>query len=289
MKAFQHSGGRAQLSTNPTRRQAIVGVMGAVGGLTLRPTGAWAAAEDGISHTADSIHQEPGFGASPKRVYEALTDAKQFTRVIQLSGALEVMHLPDKPAEISREVGGAFVLYGGHITGRHIELVPNVRMSIDKFMLGVAPRIIWFEPPERALANPVRFMAYAMRYARHEDMRVIREYVSDEDFREALDRAPPGIIDSRSWAYWNSKMGRYPPPPLPKRHFGNDQASATLTGGSGRSPYANTLSHNDLQETQRAGCEAWLKMRQLQPKENLEEVRRRAREDWLAKRGPERK
>ena len=89
-------------------------------------------------------------------------------------------------------------------------------------MLNVVPRIIWFEPPERALADPVRVMAYAMTYARHEDMRLIREYVSDEDFREALDRAPPGIIDPRSWAYWNSKMGRYPPPPLPRRYFGDD-------------------------------------------------------------------
>ena len=86
--------------------------------------------------------------------------------------------------------------------------------------LAIAPRIIWFEPPERELADPVRFMAYAMTYARHEDMRVIREYVSDDDFREALDRAPPGIVDPRSWAYWNSKMGRYPPPPLPRRRFG---------------------------------------------------------------------
>jgi hypothetical protein len=95
-------------------------------------------------------------------------------------------------------------------------------------MLSVVPRIIWFEPPERALADPVRFMAYAMTYARHEDMRLIREYVSDEDFREALDRAPPGIIDPRSWAYWNSKMGRYPPPLLPKRQFGDDKASNDL-------------------------------------------------------------
>ena len=54
-------------------------------------------------------------------------------------------------------------------------------------MLDVVPRIIWFEPPERALADPVRFMAYAMTYARHEDMRVIRGHVSDADFREALD------------------------------------------------------------------------------------------------------
>ena len=85
----------------------------------------------------------------------------------------------------------------------------------------VAAQIIWFEPPAKALADPVRFMAYAMTYAMHEEMRVIRQYVSDDDFREALDHAPPGIIDARSWAYWNSKMGRYPAPPLPLRRFGN--------------------------------------------------------------------
>jgi activator of HSP90 ATPase len=121
---------RASLAalSGPTRRQAIVGVVGAFGGLALGSTGVWAGAEGGISHTAESIHQEPVFTATPKRVYEALTDAKQFTRVIQLSGALQAMHLPDKPAVISREAGGAFALYGGYITGRHVELVPNVRV-----------------------------------------------------------------------------------------------------------------------------------------------------------------
>jgi hypothetical protein len=81
----------------------------------------------------------------------------------------------------------------------------------------VARRLIWFESPEEALSDPVRFMAYAMAHATHEDMKVIRRYVDDSDFREALDKAPPGIIDRRSWAYWNSKMGRYPAPPLPVR------------------------------------------------------------------------
>jgi hypothetical protein len=51
-------------------------------------------------------------------------------------------------------------------------------------------------------------------------MKALRRYVSDDDFREALDEAPPGIIDLRSWAYWNSVMGRYPTPPLPRRRFG---------------------------------------------------------------------
>src|ERR1700676_119395 len=119
---------RAEQANGPTRRQAIVGVTIALGGLALGSGKAWAGAEEQISRTAESIHQEPVFPATRKRVYEALTDAKQFDKVIQLSGVMQSMHLPDKPAEISREVGGAFALFGGYITGRHVELVPNERI-----------------------------------------------------------------------------------------------------------------------------------------------------------------
>ena len=83
----------------------------------------------------------------------------------------------------------------------------------------LARRMIWFEPPAEALADPIRFMAYVMAHATPEDLAVIRRYVSDADFREALDKAPAGISDPRSWAYWNSKMGRYPAPPLPRRRL----------------------------------------------------------------------
>ncbi len=118
-------------------------------------------------------------------------------------------------------------------------------------------------------------------------MKLIREYVSNDDFREALDR-PPGIIDPRSWAYWNSKMGRYPPPPLPMRHFGDDKGAGDIDRvGCGRNSNPNPSLRNDLEETRRAGREAWLKMRQLHPEETLKEIRRRAREDWLAQHGPE--
>jgi hypothetical protein len=84
----------------------------------------------------------------------------------------------------------------------------------------VVRRVVWFESPDEALADPVRFMAYAMATATHEDMSIIRRYITDTDFVEALDKAPPGIIDRRSWAYWNSKMGRYPAPPFPVRQLG---------------------------------------------------------------------
>ena len=83
----------------------------------------------------------------------------------------------------------------------------------------VARRIIWFEPPEQALADPIRFLAYAMTYATPSDLRALEPYVSEDDFLEALDNAPPGIIDKRSWAYWNLRAGRYPAPPMPVRRF----------------------------------------------------------------------
>jgi len=92
-------------------------------------------------------------------------------------------------------------------------------LPLNPDLLAVAPRVMWFEPPERALADPVRFLAYLMTYGTVEEIDVVRRYLDMDDFREALDRAPPGIIDPRSWAYWNVMVGRYPPPPMPRRVF----------------------------------------------------------------------
>ncbi len=140
----------------------------------------------------------------------------------------------------------------------------------------VARRIIWFEDPEKALGDPVTLMAYAMTYACHEDMRVIRQHVSDDEFRQALDAAPPGIIDPRSWAYWNLKMGRFPAPPMPQRQFGPNR----LVGRH---------SETSLEERRRAAAEAWRKLREQEPPRDMEETRHRAVQEWLRKYGPEKK
>src|SRR5579864_9428984 len=119
----------AALTNEPTRRQAIAGVAMAFGILAVISTEAWAEAAEEISHAAESIHQEVVFKASRKRVYEALTDAKQFEQVVQLSDAKKT-HMPPgaPPSQISTEVGGAFSTFGGVITGRHIELIPDERI-----------------------------------------------------------------------------------------------------------------------------------------------------------------
>jgi activator of HSP90 ATPase len=117
------------LTKEPTRRHVIAGFAMAFGGSALASTKAWAAAVEEISHTAESIHQEIIFKAGRKRVYEALTQAKQFDQVVQLSDARKTMMPANAPpTQISPEVGGAFSTFGGLIVGRHIELVPNQRI-----------------------------------------------------------------------------------------------------------------------------------------------------------------
>lgn len=86
--------------------------------------------EEEISHSCETIHQTVLFKASRKRVYETLTDEKQFDKVVKLSAAVAQagMSLGNKPTQIAGEVGGAFTLFGGHIVGRHVELAPGERI-----------------------------------------------------------------------------------------------------------------------------------------------------------------
>jgi activator of HSP90 ATPase len=125
---MRHKANREALANGPTRRQAIVGVAVTLGGLALGSKKAWAGTEEEISHSAEAIHQEPVFNASRKRLYEALLDTKQFDQIVQLSAAMKSMAPGGKPTEINRELGGAFALFGGYITGRQIELLPNERI-----------------------------------------------------------------------------------------------------------------------------------------------------------------
>jgi uncharacterized protein YndB with AHSA1/START domain len=77
--------------------------------------------DDGISRACECIHQEVVLKASRARVYQALTDAKQFSKVTEFV-------MPGAATTISADVGGGFSLFGGVITGRHIELVPGERL-----------------------------------------------------------------------------------------------------------------------------------------------------------------
>ena len=66
---------------------------------------------------SSDIHLEIAINAPPKRIYDTLLDAKQFSAFT--GGA---------PAVIEPTEGGAFSCFGGHIEGRNVELKPGKRI-----------------------------------------------------------------------------------------------------------------------------------------------------------------
>jgi|SRR5277367_1885088 len=115
-------GNQTIMAAGPTRRQLIAGGTISLAGLILN--GASANSQQsmtekqstGPEYARTHLHQEVDFKASPHRIYEILLDSKQFSA---FSG---------EPAEISREAGGTFSMFGGKIVGRNIELVPDQRI-----------------------------------------------------------------------------------------------------------------------------------------------------------------
>jgi activator of HSP90 ATPase len=105
-----------------------LGTLGVAAAARSRAAGAPAAEGMGVSLGNAAIHQEVVFKATPDRVYGVLTDAALFDKVVQASGAMQAMGIKPSPVQISAELGGAFSMFGGYITGRHIAMSPGVRL-----------------------------------------------------------------------------------------------------------------------------------------------------------------
>jgi activator of HSP90 ATPase len=128
MATMNEQQGFKSLMVSSTRRKLIAGAAAAVGGLMASPK-VWGNSElegkqekikepqsTGIEGLLTYLHQEIEIKASRHRVYEALLDSKQFAAFTGM------------PAEINREQGGVFSLFGGLISGRNVELVPDQRI-----------------------------------------------------------------------------------------------------------------------------------------------------------------
>ena len=137
---------RHSLGNNPTRRQMLAAASAGLGGLALalgNTSVAFAQAMEEVSHSAEAIHLEPVFKATRKRVYEVLTDPKQFQKVTMLGAAVASGNVHGtKTAEFKAEPGGAFTLFDGFIIGRNLELVPNERL-IQAWRVAYWPEGSW--------------------------------------------------------------------------------------------------------------------------------------------------
>lgn len=85
--------------------------------------------------------------------------------------------------------------------------------------LALAKNLIWFEPPEQALRDPIRFLAYAFARADFTEMALLKSLLTHAQLQYALSHAPPGIIDPRSWAYWHLMLDLGEAPGMPERNF----------------------------------------------------------------------
>jgi hypothetical protein len=83
----------------------------------------------------------------------------------------------------------------------------------------IAERMMWWQPAERTLKRPLRFVAQVMAIGSFEEIERVRARYGERAFGRALAEAPAGVFDARSWQYWHLVLGRAPVPPLPTRHF----------------------------------------------------------------------
>ncbi len=89
----------------------------------------------------------------------------------------------------------------------------------DRRMRDLAAKLFWWKDPEEALADQRRLLAQAMTFGDWEDMQIVRSLYGDDALRAALEDAPPGVFDRRSWNYWHLVLGHATIPALPRRRL----------------------------------------------------------------------
>ena len=92
---------------------------------------------------------------------------------------------------------------------------------------------MWFEEPERALADPVQFLAHVMVFGTVEDLKALRGIVTKDDYREVLEHAPTGVFDVRHTGVWFAADN---PHPLADAQIAYDAPNATVNRRSPAAP-----------------------------------------------------
>ena len=114
-------------TVNTSRRDVARHIATALAGVALAVTPRRLRAapqhEEDLTRDAEAIHQVLTFAVAPARVYETLTSPKEFSALMKYG---TVPNAP--PAELTARPGDEFRLFGGHVLGRNIELVPGTRV-----------------------------------------------------------------------------------------------------------------------------------------------------------------
>jgi len=97
-----------------------------------------------------------------------------------------------------------------------------IKIPITNETKKIAANLIWFKTPEEAINDTYTFMAYLMKNGTVSEVATIKKHLEVKvmtAFEETLSHMPPGIMDKRSWVYWNTLFNRSPNTPLPQRNL----------------------------------------------------------------------
>ena len=84
-------------------------------------------------------------------------------------------------------------------------------------LLSIARCVCWWQSADETFENTPRFLCQVMVFGTWDDACFVLDHYGKATFREALQSAPPGLFDNRSWHYWHHRLNVLPVPPLPQR------------------------------------------------------------------------
>jgi hypothetical protein len=84
-------------------------------------------------------------------------------------------------------------------------------------LASIARRVCWWQSAQATLENTQRFLCQVMVFGTWDDACFALGHYGEATFREALQSAPPGLFDNRSWHYWHHRLHLLPVPPRPQR------------------------------------------------------------------------
>jgi hypothetical protein len=101
-----------------------------------------------------------------------------------------------------------------HHTG--VKTSPTIEINSEE-MARIARRVCWWQSAEATLENTPLFLCRVMVFGTWADVCFTLDKYGYVSFREALQSAPPGLFDNRSWHYWHQRLQVLPVPELPRR------------------------------------------------------------------------
>ena len=87
----------------------------------------------------------------------------------------------------------------------------------------VAEHVNWYTDPKRLLANTNLFLCQVMARGHADDIVIVQNEYTQEDFKRSYLSAPPGLFTKRAWAYWGLMLLNDTNHPMPERFPGTNE------------------------------------------------------------------